>query len=83
VDDALAEQAETVDVDAQALALARSKLRSLQRSGLELEVIRRRLSGLLSRRGYGYDTVRTVLRTLKETGELEDADALDVTDAET
>jgi regulatory protein len=82
VDDALAEQAESVDTDAQALALARNKLRSLHRSGLEPEVILRRLSGLLSRRGYGYDTVRTVLRTLRETGELTDPDALEAMDAE-
>jgi regulatory protein len=82
VDDALAEQAETVDIDAQALALARNKLRALHRNALEPEVIYRRLSGLLSRRGYGYDTVRTVLRTLKETGELTDPDMLDTIDAE-
>jgi regulatory protein len=80
VDDALAEQAETVDVDAQALALARSKLRSLHRNGLEPEVILRRLSGLLSRRGYGYDTVRTVVRQLLDTGELADPDALEAMD---
>lgn len=77
VDDTLAEQAETVDTDAQALTLARNKLRSFHKSGLEPDVIARRLSGLLSRRGYGYDTVRTVLRTLRDTGELASPDALD------
>lgn len=76
VDDTLAVQAETVDTDAQALALARNKLRTLHKNGLEPDVIARRLSGLLSRRGYGYDTVRTVLRTLRDNGELISPDAL-------
>jgi regulatory protein len=77
VDEALAEQEATVDMDAQALALARSRLRALHRNGLEPEVILRRLSGLLSRRGYGYDTVRTVIRQLRDNGELTDPDVLD------
>lgn len=77
VDDTLAEQAETVDTDAQALALARSKLRSLHKNGLEPDAIYRRLTGLLGRRGYGYDTIRTALRTLKDTGELAGPDVLD------
>lgn len=77
VDDTLAAQAETVDTDAQALALARNKLRTLHKSGLEPDVIARRLSGLLSRRGYGYDTVRTVLRTLRNGDELASPDAAD------
>ncbi|MHB8646671.1 MAG: hypothetical protein ACYDAR_12855 [Thermomicrobiales bacterium] len=34
------------------------------------DVIARRLSGLLARRGYGYDIVRTVLKTLRDNGEL-------------
>ncbi len=70
IDETLAEQAETVDTDAQALALARNKLRSFHKNGLEPEVITRRLSGLLARRGYGYDIVRTVLKTLRDNGEL-------------
>lgn len=77
VDDALTEHAESVDTDVQALAVARQKLRALLRQGLAQEVIIRRLSGLLSRRGYGYDTLRTVLRTLKENNELTSANALD------
>ncbi len=70
IDETLAEQAETVDTDAQALALARNKLRSFHKNGLEPDVITRRLSGLLARRGYGYDIVRTVLKTLRDNGEL-------------
>lgn len=70
IDETLAEQAETVDTDAQALALARNKLRTLHKNGLEPDVITRRLSGLLARRGYGYDIVRTVLKTLRDNGEL-------------
>ena len=56
IDETLATQAETIDTDAQALALARGKLRSFHKNGLEADVIYRRLSGLLARRGYGYDT---------------------------
>ena len=78
IDDTLAEQAETVDADAQALALARNKLRSLHKNGLEPDVIARRLSGLLARRGYGYDIVRTVLKTLRDTGELNGDIALEI-----
>lgn len=77
IDATLTTQAETIDTDAQALDLARGKLRSLHKNGLEPDVIYRRLSGLLGRRGYGYDTIRTVLRTLRESGELDGADALD------
>ncbi len=66
IDAALAAQAETSDVDAQALALVRGKMRSL--SGYPPEVVTRRLSGLLARRGYGYDTVRAVLRVLRDEG---------------
>lgn len=80
IDETLAEQAETVDADAQALALARTKLRSLHKSGLGPDVITRRLSGLLARRGYGYDIVRTVLKILRDTGELASADTLDAVD---
>ncbi len=80
IDETLAEQAETVDADAQALALARSKLRSFHKNGLEPDVITRRLSGLLARRGYGYDIVRTVLKTLRDNGELTSSDALDIRD---
>jgi regulatory protein len=74
IDETLAEQAETVDTDAQALALARNKLRTLHKNGLEPDVITRRLSGLLARRGYGYDIVRTVLKTLRDNGELTSAE---------
>jgi regulatory protein len=77
VDDTLAVQAETVDTDEQALALARNKLRTLHKNTLEPDVIARRLSGLLSRRGYGYDTVRTVLRTLRDNDELANPDSVD------
>ncbi len=77
IDDTLAEQAETVDTDAQALALARIKLRTFHKNGLEPDVITRRLSGLLARRGYGYDIVRTVLKTLRDNDELANPDALD------
>lgn len=80
VDDALTEHAERVDTEEQALAVARQKLRALLRQGLEQEVIVRRLSGLLARRGYGYDTLRTVLRTLKERGELTDGSDFDSAD---
>lgn len=80
IDDTLAEQAETVDTDAQALVLARGKLQSFHKNGLDPDVIYRRLSGLLGRRGYGYDTIRTVLRTLRDNGELANADALDAID---
>lgn len=80
IDDTLTTQAETVDTDDQALAVARNKLRSLHAGGLEPDVIARRLSGLLARRGYGYDTVRTVLRTLRDNGELDSPDALDTID---
>jgi regulatory protein len=76
IDDTLAEQAETVDADAQALTLARGKLMSFHKNGLEPDVIYRRLTGLLGRRGYGYDTIRTVLRTLRDNGELTSPDAL-------
>lgn len=71
--DTLSAQAESVDVDAQALGIARTKLRSLASGGLPPEVVTRRLSGLLARRGYGYDTVRTVLRVLKDEGALDEA----------
>ena len=78
IDETLTEQAETVDVDEQALAVVRGKLRTLHAQHLEPYVIARRLSGLLARRGYGYDTVRTVIRTLRDSGELTgDLDALD------
>jgi len=77
IDDTLAEQAETVDADSQALALARNKLRTFHKNGLEPDVITRRLSGLLARRGYGYDVVRTVLKILRDNGELASPDALD------
>jgi regulatory protein len=80
IDETLTTQAETIDTDAQALALARGKLRSLHKNGLEPDVIYRRLSGLLGRRGYGYDTIRTVLRTLRDSGELNDADAIGMPD---
>ncbi|MHB8647063.1 MAG: regulatory protein RecX [Thermomicrobiales bacterium] len=80
IDETLAEQAETVDTDAQALALARSKLRSFHKNGLEPEIIARRLSGLLARRGYGYDIVRTVLKTLRDNGELNGDIALEMSD---
>lgn len=70
IDATLDAQAEAVDTDAQALALARPKALSLARSGHEPEVVSRRVAGLLSRRGYGYDVVRTVLRTLKDEGAL-------------
>lgn len=63
-------QAETTDTDAQALALARPKAESLVRNGFAPEVVTRRVAGLLSRRGYGYDSVRTVLRVLKDDGTL-------------
>ena len=77
IDETLTTQAETVDTDAQALTLARGKLRSFHKNGLEPDVIYRRLSGLLGRRGYGYDTIRTVLRILRDSGELDGADAPD------
>ncbi len=77
IDETLAEQAETVDTDAQALALARGKLRTFHKNGLEPDVMYRRLSGLLARRGYGYDVVRTVLKTLRDNGELNGDSALD------
>ena len=78
IDETLTEQAETIDTDGQALALARGKLRLFHKNALEPEVITRRLSGLLARRGYGYGTVRTVLRTLRDSGELAgDVDAED------
>ncbi|MDQ6604622.1 MAG: recombination regulator RecX [Chloroflexota bacterium] len=82
IDETLAEQAETVDTDAQALALARTKLRSFHKNSLEPDVITRRLSGLLARRGYGYDIVRTVLKTLRDNGELDAASTIDVPDDE-
>ena len=77
IDETLTAQAESVDTDAQALELARGKLRSFHKNGLEPDVIYRRLSGLLGRRGYGYDTIRTVMRTLRDNGELASPDALD------
>ena len=77
IDETLAEQAETVDTDAQALALARTKLRSFHKNSLEPDVITRRLSGLLARRGYGYNIVRTVLKTLRDNGELNSDIAMD------
>ncbi|MGI8856530.1 MAG: regulatory protein RecX [Thermomicrobiales bacterium] len=76
IDATLTTQAESIDTDAQALALARGKLRSFHKNGLEPDVIYRRLSGLLGRRGYGYDTIRTVLRILRDSGELDGADVL-------
>ncbi len=78
IDDTLTEQAETVDTDSQALAVARGKLASFHKNGLEPDAIYRRLTGLLGRRGYGYDTIRTVLRTLRDNGELASADALEI-----
>jgi len=70
VDETLTAQADTTDVDAQALALARKRAEILVRGGYDTATITRRLQGLLARRGYGYDVVRTVLRALKETGML-------------
>ncbi len=70
IEETLDAQAETTDTDAQALALARPKAESLVRNGFAPEVVTRRVAGLLSRRGYGYDSVRTVLRTLKDDGTL-------------
>lgn len=51
-----------VDEHADALALARQKAPSYR--GLEPDVQRRRLSGFLARRGYGYDIIRVVLDEL-------------------
>ncbi len=80
IDETLTTQAESIDTGEQALALARGKLRSFHKNGLEPDVIYRRLTGLLGRRGYGYDTIRTVLRTLRESGELAGAETLDAED---
>ncbi len=80
VDETLTAQAEETDVDAQALALARKRAEILVRGGYDAPTITRRLQGLLARRGYGYDVVRKVLRSLKETGMLTgdgDGDELD------
>lgn len=44
------------------------------------DVITRRLSGLLARRGYGYDIVRTVLKTLRDNGETSGDIALEISD---
>lgn len=48
-----------VDERADALALAQQKASSYR--GLDPDVQRRRLSGFLARRGYGYDIIRTVM----------------------
>ncbi len=48
-----------LDERAAATELARTKMRSYAR--LEPEVIRRRLSGFLARKGYGFDVVKHVL----------------------
>ena len=48
--------------EATALALARKRLRLL--SGLDPQVVRRRLYSFLARRGYGFDTIDTVVRRL-------------------
>jgi regulatory protein len=51
-----------IDELAGAMAVAESKMRSY--GGLDPAVARRRLSGLLARRGYGYDVVKPVLERL-------------------
>jgi len=56
-----------LDETAAALELARAKLPSYRR--LEPAVARRRLGAFLQRKGFSYETVRTVLRELGEIGE--------------
>ncbi len=53
---------DTVDQDASALAAARKKLASLR--NLEYNDFRQKLGGYLARRGYDYDTIRSVVNTL-------------------
>lgn len=70
VDEALATQAAEVDINAQALTIARKRAEMLVRGGYDTATITRRVQGLLARRGYGYDSVRSVLRALKDEGAL-------------
>ena len=70
VDDTLAVQAESEDTNAQALGIARKRAEILARGGYDAATITRRVPGVLARRGYGYDVVRGVLRTLKDEGAL-------------
>jgi regulatory protein len=50
-----------------ALALARKRMRLL--SGLDPQVVRRRLYSFLARRGYGFDTIDTVVRRVMKPDE--------------
>lgn len=63
------------DEEADALALARSKMRSY--ANLEPPVARRRLASFLTRRGYGYDVTSRVLAQVlnADDGSAEDVDA--------
>jgi regulatory protein len=58
--------------EATALALARKRMRLL--SGLDPQVARRRLYGFLARRGYGFDTIDTVVRRVLK-GEEDNSEA--------
>ena len=53
----------SIDESADALALARDRMRQL--GDLERDVRERRLGGFLTRRGYGYDVIRPVLQQIR------------------
>jgi len=70
-----------LDEEADALALARERLRHL--GALERDVRERRLGAFLARRGYGYDVIRPVLQTLRtETEDQAESESDDLPDVE-
>ena len=64
--DVLAEALDEAEIDETADALELARQRARQLSELDSQVRERRLIGFLSRRGYGFDVIRTVLNTLRE-----------------
>ncbi|MCE5311954.1 MAG: recombination regulator RecX [Nitrospiraceae bacterium] len=60
IEDRLGSEGDNLDA-----ALDIAKRRLLRMSGLDADTIRRRLAGLLSRRGFSYATVKTVFGKIK------------------
>lgn len=67
--DTVANAVEDAQIDelAGAMEIARNKLRSFR--NFDEQTARRRMSGFLGRRGYGYDVIKPVLRELFGTGD--------------
>lgn len=70
--DVSAEAIAEAELDEAADALAIARERSRQLSGLDPQVRERRLGAYLARRGYGFDIIRDVLKTLRDDAGIED-----------